>query len=90
MQKVIHKHQIQLNDDTQDIVLPVDSEILRFGEQEGNMYIWVLRTVNDTCTVLRQFRLYGTGNSFDDQKLRKYIGTVIEVRRRLVWHLFEV
>lgn len=89
MNKQVWKFDLQLVD-MQPIKMPEDAEILSVQEQGGILRIWAL--VNpDNKKEVRDFEVFGTGHNiyYDMGVERKYIATVIEKDRPLVWHIFE-
>jgi hypothetical protein len=58
--KVIYKYEL-----ARTITLPINSQILKAGMQNGIMYIWVLVDENQKETSQRNFEIIGTGHSFE-------------------------
>lgn len=70
------------------VVMPVDSEILHFGLQDGLPMLWVL--VDPSKDLMRRkFRLAGTGHDIIEDELT-YIGTVKMINDTTIFHLFEI
>jgi len=84
--KTIWKYSIPITDHF-EIDMPKGATILYFGVQNDTPQIWVLIDSSAT-TEKRKFRLAGTGHPIEEVEL-KYVGTVLMLADRLVWHLFE-
>ena len=89
----IYKYEVKL-DDWFEVEVPRRSKVLSVGMQKGTPQMWVLVDLEPpplpfSPTVMRRFRLVGTGNPvvglFDD----KFIGTFQLYEGALVFHLFE-
>lgn len=66
--------------------MPKDSKILSVHNQNGTICLWAMvspRLVDETRTI----EIIGTGNSFDEDVERTFIGTVLQ--SQFVWHIFE-
>lgn len=86
--KTIYKYEIPVTD-VFELTLPLWSEILSVQVQGGTPYVWVkLDTEKDNET--RVFRIFGTGQSIDDPRDMKFIGTFQLYNGDLVFHLFEI
>lgn len=86
----IFKYEVPLLDKF-ELEMPVDSEILSFQSQNGNIMLWVL--VDPGClSETRRFKLLSTGSDIDMDvdETNKFIGTVQQLNGNLVWHLFEI
>lgn len=81
----IFKYELPL-DDLVTLELPLGSEVLSVGEQNGKVYLWAKFNSATQFMEKRKFKIVGTGGEFDDHRLQ-YIGTVHE--RIFVWHIFE-
>lgn len=80
---LIYKYPI-LRVQKQEIELPFNSQILSFGHQENDMFIWAI--VNTAHSKKQEvFNLTGTGHELPDGL---YIGTV-QLPNGLVFHLFQ-
>lgn len=89
MNKSIWKFDLEITG-AQKIKMPGGAEILSIQEQGGTIRIWAL--VNpESQVVIRHFEIFGTGhNIYCDMGIdRKYLATVQERDRPLVWHIFE-
>lgn len=75
--------------DTQNIQLPVGSEILHVQEQHGQWQLWAL--VDPHCGVfeMRNIRIAGTGHPIT-QPIKRFINTFTMEGGALVFHAFEV
>ena len=84
--RTIHKFELSLHDDIQKFNLPTGSQILKFGEQNGQVVMWVdLQTDNDTYLV--KFQIIGTGHDIGDYPAH-WLDTV-QMSNGLVWHIYE-
>ena len=70
------------------IKMPKGAEILHVGEQENNVWIWVLAEVLNMDDMReREFGCIGTGqHTFLTKK--EYVGTV-QMQNSDVWHIFD-
>ena len=85
--KTIYKYTLDI-DDTQVISLPHDATLLSVGEQNGHLQLWA--ELDPTAAVInRRIRIFGTGHPVDEDIELRFIGTVITMDGRLVWHVFE-
>ena len=84
--RTIYKYELSLTDDIQTINLPRGAHILRFGEQDGQVVMWVdVRTDNEKD--LHTFLIVGTGHDITDYP-SVYLDTV-QMSNGLVWHIYE-
>jgi hypothetical protein len=82
--RVIYKYEL-----TQTIQLPIDSQVLKVGMQNGIMQMWVLVDPNQKQTSYRNFEIIGTGHSFEfDYLTHTYIDSLFD--GPFVWHIWEV
>jgi hypothetical protein len=82
--RVIYKYEL-----TQTIQLPIDSQVLKVGMQNGIMQMWVLVDPNQKETSQRNFEIIGTGHSFEfDYLTHTYIDSLFD--GPFVWHIWEV
>jgi len=68
--------------------LPIGAQVVHFGTQRCEKYIWVMfNEPKETPTAfeLRTFRIVGTGQTFSDNS--RYVGTIHEPP--FIWHLIE-
>jgi hypothetical protein len=82
--RVIYKYQLE-----KTIQLPIDSQVLKVGMQNGIMQMWVLVDPNEKQTSQRNFEIIGTGHSFEFHYLtHTYIDSLFD--GPFVWHIWEV
>jgi hypothetical protein len=82
--RVIYKYEL-----ARTIQLPIDSQILKVGMQNGIMQMWVLVDPNQKETSQRNFEIIGTGHSFEfDYLTHTYIDALFD--GPFVWHIWEV
>jgi hypothetical protein len=82
--RVIYKYEL-----ARTIQLPIDSQVLKVGMQNGGMYIWALVDPNQTIKSQRNFEILGTGHSFEfDYLTHTYIDSLFD--GPFVWHIWEV
>jgi len=85
--RIVYKYKVEANLETQPISIPVDSQILKVGVQEGDIYIWAWEDPAMEHED-RQIEVYGTGQWMSDGDFnRVHLGTV-EVGV-FIWHVFE-
>lgn len=96
--RVIWKYPLEITD-LQCVMMPEHATILSVHEQNGQICLWAEVRAENTPS-RRQIEIIGTGNPIEyhapskDGWLgghieRRFIGTVVESRRPLVWHVFE-
>lgn len=86
MMRKIYKYQVAVSPDPQVLRLPRGYEIISFGEQGGNLFIWAV--VDPSAPLVdTHILVIGTGWEYDDDPCR-FIGTVL-ARNGLVWHCFQ-
>jgi hypothetical protein len=85
--QTIWKYPIPIQDHI-EIEMPKTAKLLRFAEQSGGLFLWVMVPVGDSEMVKRKLCLAGTGHTLDDYPAA-YVGTVLLEGGRLVFHLFD-
>jgi len=86
MMRKIYKYQVAVSPDPQVLMMPRGYEILSFGEQGGNLFIWAV--VDPSAPLVdANILVIGTGWEYDDDPCR-FIGTVL-TKSGFVWHCFE-
>jgi hypothetical protein len=84
----IHKYPLEIADD-QFLSLPTGAEILSVQFQTGVLCLWAM--VNPSLPISqRHIKIHGTGHFTDPDLDYRHIGTVLDPRTALVWHIFEV
>jgi len=92
--KRIYKYHLNVNDNMQELDLPIDSKIVYMGfqgEDFKGVYLWIL--IDDSKPIVkRRFCIKGTGHDIDKgNNLEKiYLDTVQDSRVPFVWHVFEI
>jgi hypothetical protein len=82
--RVIYKYEL-----ARTIELPIDSQVLKVGIQNGIMQMWVLVDPNQKETSQRNFEIIGTGHSFEfDYLTHTYIDSLFD--GPFVWHIWEI
>ena len=83
----IFKYPLEITDE-QLIPLPMDARVLSVGLSGGRPCLWALV---DSALPPAPWRIhiYGTGQPVDHAQ-HEFIGTVVDDRRGLVWHVFVV
>jgi len=82
--RVIYKYEL-----ARAVQLPIDSQVLKVGIQNGIMQMWVLVDPNEKQTSQRNFEIIGTGHSFEfDYLTHTYIDSLFD--GPFVWHIWEV
>lgn len=76
--------------DRQEVLMPVNAEVLTAQAQSDKIQIWALV---DKSAMLKKvsFEIHGTGNPIPDLQLgesRQWIGTVRIYT--MVWHIFKI
>ena len=84
----IYKFPVPL-EDIFTIDMPIDSKILSFQEQKGNLVLWTAFWPNSSREQ-RKFTLVGTGHDIDMDLVKQYIGTAQLFKGDYIWHLFEL
>jgi hypothetical protein len=87
--KAIYKYKLEIKD-KQTIEMPPVDFILHLGEQDGELYIWVMVDLEIPKLIPMEFKILGTGQPTKDPDLGllSYIGSV-QMKSGLVWHVFE-
>lgn len=88
MSKTIWKFRLNISD--QMILMPKGAEILCLQTQHEQPYLWVLVDPKEKTDEGRFFMTQATGEAFDSQIDRKYIGTYQLSGGTLVFHVFEI
>lgn len=73
--------------DYQEIEMPIDSIILKVGEQKEQICVWALVNT-DLYLVNVVFRVYKTGAQISENPRLKYIGSSHLYSGNLVFHVF--
>jgi len=82
--KVIYKYEL-----AKKVTLPIDSQVLKVGMQNGTMQIWVLVDSNEKETYGCSFEIIGTGHNFEfDYLTHTYIDSLFD--GPFVWHVWQV
>jgi hypothetical protein len=82
--RVIYKYEL-----AKTIMMPINSQVLKAGMQNGIMYIWALVEPNEKQTYECNFEILGTGHSFEfDYLTHTYIDSLFD--GPFVWHIWEV
>lgn len=86
--KTIYKYTVDLSHLT-GLALPPSAKVLRFGTQEGDMFIWVELDTQEP-TEERFFQIIGTGHPLPELegRIAEYVGTADQ--GPFVWHLYEL
>lgn len=83
--RTVYKYELTTTDDIQTLNLPRSHIILKFGEQNGRVVMWVdVRPGRDT--VLKKFQIIGTGHDIGDYPAA-WLDTV-QMSNGLVWHIY--
>ena len=82
--RVIYKYEL-----AKTIMMPINSQVLKVGMQNGIMCIWILVENNELDASERNFEIIGTGHSFEfDYLTHTYIDSLFD--GPFVWHIWEV
>ena len=82
--RTIYKYEL-----SKTIELPINSQVLKAGMQNGGMYLWVLVDPNEKETSQRNFEILGTGHPFEfDYLTHTHIDSIFD--GPFVWHIWEV
>ena len=71
---------------TQELSLPIGSEILSVANQDDNIVLYALVDDSLPCTHNYQVRIYGTGDVATDEA--DFVGTVSMHNSRFMFHVF--
>lgn len=87
--RTIHKYELKINDELQGFSLPHNSGLIHFGEQDGQLFMWV--EVNTTEKEYSDcvFFVVGTGQEIDQDGVSQHCKTV-QMSNGLVWHIYEI
>lgn len=85
----ILKYQIPIEDEPR-VVVPRDARILTIGLQGGELFLWAEVEDQNAPKCTLKLRLVGTGHEVTIQGIRKYLGTVHQMRFGVafVWHVY--
>ncbi len=82
--RTIYKYEL-----ARTVSLPIDSQVLKVGIQNGIMQMWVLVDPNQKQTSYRNFEIIDTGHNFEfDYLTHTYIDSLFD--GPFVWHVWEV
>lgn len=85
--RTIHKFKLATTGEIQEFHLPLGSAILKFGEQNGQVVMWVdVRTENNTY--VKHLQIIGTGHDIGEYP-SLWLDTV-QMSNGLVWHIYEI
>lgn len=88
--RVIHKYPLNLG--STKIMLPDGAVVLLVGEQNNDLFMWVMLDTEKAPTVQRHFKVFGTGKELPEIQEGTdpiaYIGTAFI--GPFVWHIFEL
>ena len=70
--------------DTSTLYFPEYGKILKVGEQNGELYVWVMGTRQ--TLVPHTFRIFGTGHTLPEDEDLTHLDTVFV--KPFVWHIF--
>lgn len=83
---VIYKYHLLLTG--RNIGLPVGSQVVNVGEQEGKITLWIEEEYADMPVMEdRHFLVYATGEPFNPTN-KTHVGTALV--GEYVWHVYEV
>jgi hypothetical protein len=75
-----------INFDTQYIPMPLGADIISFGKQKNEMFVWAL-VDPDALFVKRFIEIVGTGHNFYNSRQPKHIQTIQD--GPYVWHALD-
>lgn len=87
MSKSIWKFQLEITD-RQLVEMPMGANIIHVGNQYGMVCLWA-EVDTDVGKESRWFRIYGTGHNVVSLEGLDFVGTVITMDGKLVWHVYE-
>jgi hypothetical protein len=89
--RAVWKYAIRLGShaEVETFQIPEGSRLLYCGAQGHDMCMWFEVPVDETQTVHRGFRVFGTGDA-SIQRHYSYVGTGVFDNGRYVFHLYEV
>jgi hypothetical protein len=82
----------KLNPRMNEIEMPINSTVLTVqvqDQEEESVSLWILTDSKDVITEKRRFLAIPTGDWFTEIIIG-YVGTILFVSKRLVFHVFEV
>lgn len=83
----IYKYVLELAE-VQAVTMPEDAEILKVGEMNGDICVWVrFEVINQAQQGQRRFKIIGTGDVYDESGI--YLDSII-ARSGYVWHIFDM
>ncbi len=75
----------------QAIEMPVDAKIVKVDLQYGEPTIWAMVDPSPVChTEARRFGLIETGERFNEDEVKKYLGSFLFHSGSMVLHLYEI
>lgn len=83
----IYKYPIRIAD-VQEVLLPLNAEILTAQMQSGTLCLWAKVEEGNTSMEERTIEVFGTGHPMSNNA-RRYIGTAQMHGGSLIWHVFE-
>ncbi len=87
--RTIFKYRLNVVD-RQRVSMPTGAEILSVQFQSGLLHLWALVEDQTRTSEDRVFLMFGTGHDTEGEaSADRYVGTVQEAARGLVWHVFE-
>ena len=84
----VYKYQLDVVRE-QSLVMPYGAKIIALHMQNDVPTLWAVVDVDTDMRQAREFAIVGTGHAPVEDNY-KFIGTVCEFNRPLVWHVFEV
>ena len=85
--KTIYKYPLEITN-KQSIEIPNNSRILSVANQNENICLWVEIDKKEEKKTELAFYVFGTGHDIPDNLNLHFIGTVVTLGGRLVWHVF--
>lgn len=86
MSEVVYKYLV-LVQDQQSVWLPEGAKILKFGMQDGSLYLWAQVSIYAMPTP-RKIKIFGTGHEIRDPENLKHLETVFNGEHVLL-HIYE-
>lgn len=71
----------------QHVDLPLNADILHFGEQNGKLCMWAKVNTLEVSKETHHIRIFGTGHPMHYQHNLEHLQTV-QMADGLVWHIF--
>jgi hypothetical protein len=86
MSREIYKYRVQVKEIWHEVAMPSQAKIVHVACQDtsGVVSLWA-EIENESASVTRSFRIYGTGQSIPDDT--DYVGTALD--GMFVWHVYE-